>query len=63
MARRPPSAISMFTAVGIGIALIPGIIGLFLGWVPTYFVFAFVVLAVLIGFNLWASRGSRGGRD
>ncbi|GAB3734270.1 hypothetical protein GCM10027598_59640 [Amycolatopsis oliviviridis] len=59
MAGRPASAVSLFTAVGTALVLLVGLMALIRHWVPGYFVLWCAVLAVAVGFHLWAARGSR----
>ncbi|MFD4668509.1 hypothetical protein ACFWNN_02180 [Lentzea sp. NPDC058450] len=55
--RRPASAVSTLTAVGLSVPLVIGLIGVVLGWVPWYISLWCAALAVTIGLNLWAGRG------
>jgi hypothetical protein len=59
MQERPPSAISLITAGVDAIVMIIGVVAVVLRWVPAYFLVWCGVLAVVVGFNLWAARGSR----
>jgi hypothetical protein len=56
MRQRPASAISLLTAAGSGTVLVLGVVAVILRWVPTYFLVWCGVLAVVVAFNLWASR-------
>jgi hypothetical protein len=59
MPERPPSAVSLFTAVGGTIILAIGIVALVRHAVPGYFALWLAGLAVVIGLNLWAAGGLR----
>jgi hypothetical protein len=59
MEQRPASAISLLTAAGSGLVLVLGVVAVILGWVPTYFLAWCGVLALVVAFNLWASRAAR----
>lgn len=62
MGNRPPSGISALTAGGAAILLIVNTVAVIAGWLPPYFVLLCVALAAMVAFNIWAARGSQGGR-
>jgi hypothetical protein len=56
---RPSSAVSLFTAVAAAIILAVGVVSVApRHWPPVYLVQWFVPVLAVIGFNIWASRGS-----
>lgn len=59
MSGRPASAVSLFTAVGCALCLALGLVALIRHWAPGYLVVWCAALAVAVGFNVWAARGSK----
>lgn len=57
MAKRPASAVSLFTAVGSGVVLVVVLLALIRYGHPEYLVIWVVALVAVIGFNIWAARG------
>jgi hypothetical protein len=56
----PPSAVSLFTAVGLLIILVIGLVGLIARHAaPGYWVVWCLVLLAGVGFNAWAWFGNR----
>ncbi len=61
MAYRPPSVVSLFTAIGVTAILVVGIIALRRAAVG-YLIFWCLALGAVIAFNVWAFLGSRRNR-
>jgi hypothetical protein len=61
MKNHPPSAVSLFTAFGAAAIFVVGVIAVVARhWAPVYLLLWFIPLLGIIGFSVWASRGSRG---
>jgi hypothetical protein len=58
-ANRSASAVSLFTAVAGGVFLLFGVVGLLRHWAPWFVAVWCVALVVVIGFNIWATKGPR----